>query len=522
VAISARAQSPSVEQLQVLTYQLQVLGSDRLLFTTPQGSESYDLKIDPKSLDYRTLRTLLRMLREGRLREEEQTLFGEFLYNILLNNEAGNTLHKMLRKEPPSFLRVELHLRFAAQELAELPWEYLYRPSPEPNGAYFLATQNRLALVRCPRVGETRSLGLPAGEKLKVLLVACSPADEEQLEFAGFIAEMQQLQLEGKLTLTTLITPYQRDVRFASEEHPNPEATYDNFLAALSDNPHVVHFLGHGKVDTDGGKIAFVRSSYAADWRRTKDLAKAFGDSTFVRLTFLQACETSATTDAAVAYRALSTVAGALAETGIPAIVAMQTRIRIGDASSFAGVFYRAIVNDRVPLFRAMQLARQATSEAAACIPVLYLRYDASRKEQADWLFDEPSAMQSGSSPSAGKSVEGGQCPWCRQTLDPQQAQQECCPRCGSDLRCPGCKTPIVGMIEEGTKSIRCQRRECRAVICRFVDTQVAPASTGVDKAVEPRGFSTARTTDASKQALGELQKDVFGMPIVAGERQGA
>ncbi len=306
--------SSSPAQLPVQTYQLWIQ-KDGLRLVTPQGFEPkpYTIKNDENSLSHQTLRTLLRMLRDNRLREGERELFGQYLYDVLLDNEAGEKLHKALR-QGSCLLHVELHF-YDVPSLSELPWEYLYRPTSKSGGGYFLAMEDRLALVRRPQVPDAKcTLGVSANEKLKVLLVACSPCDQPPLAFAAFIESMNKLP---NVILRTLTTPYVKDPALALGEHGAPEATFDNFEQAMSDNPHIVHFLGHGRVDPKGGSIAFINDGYQADWRNSKQLQRVFQEKS-VRLAFLQACETSVKDDAAMAYQALSSVAGALADTGVP------------------------------------------------------------------------------------------------------------------------------------------------------------------------------------------------------------
>ena len=528
MAVSGRAESSAAEPLPVQTYQLFITANGLFVqpLVGPDPSRGHPIKTDDNNLSYRTLMMLHSMLLDGRLREDEQELFGEYLYDVLLDNAVGEAIHEALNKKPSCFIRVELNLSSAPRELQNLPWEYLRRPSTKDRGGYFLATQGRLALVRCPRLGTIDPLRLQAGEKLRVLLVACSPSDEAALEFAPFIEMMKTLP---NIDLQMLITAHVKDKnwKIAEDERAatrGPEATIDNFREALRTKPHFVHFLGHGRVDPKGGSIAFVNPDYTADWCKSTELKGIFDNSSDARLLFLQACETSAPNDAVVAYRALSSVAGELASTGIPAIVAMQTKIRIGEANDFASVLYRSIIKDRLPLFRAMQVARQKVG-AAACIPVLYLRYDPERADQAGLLFEETPGEPGQVSPGArgrGESVEGGKCPWCRTALDPSQAKEDCCLECGSDLRCPNCKGEIAGFVPEGAERIRCQKRGCQQLIFRYKDAPTVPASTLIDKPLQSQGPDSARTAEAvSTHASGEDQKDVFEIAGAVGGGEG-
>ncbi len=183
----------------------------------------------------------------------------------------------------------------------------------------------------------------------------------------------------------------------------------------------------------------------------------------------------------------------------------MQAKIEIGKASSFATAFYSSVVKERLPLFRAMQKARQKAKDAE-CIPVLYLRYDGSSGAQADLLFEESTSEfpQAGRSQGGSVTVSEDQCPWCHVSLDPKQAEQDCCPICASDLRCPKCKVKIEGLYPKDREEVRCQSQKCRFRIVRYRDP--------VDEGLRSQTGATVRELDRPKLTVrGDDQKDVFG-----------
>lgn len=200
-----------------------------------------NIDCDTDELEARTLDKLVQMLRENRVRQPETELLGEYLYRLILNNEIGKELHRTLTEDLEAFLRVELIFEDPKDERANLPWEYLFRRDRNSGKGYFLATKDRLALVRSPRVDNCRALSvkITATEKqLRVLIVACSPSDLPALDFEALLESMQALP---DLKVEMLITKHTDSPPFATALDGPAKATQDNFIKALTDfEPHVV------------------------------------------------------------------------------------------------------------------------------------------------------------------------------------------------------------------------------------------------------------------------------------------
>jgi CHAT domain-containing protein len=465
------------------------------------------INYDRSRLEWRTLEHLVDMLRDNRVRQQETELLGEHLYRLILDNEIGKELHNTLTNNTDVFLHVEVHVENPQSEFVNLPWEYLfYRDTNFSQSGYFLAAHNRVALVRSPRVDNCRALRLKmtATEKqLRLLTVACSPSDLPRLDFAALLESVKGLP---ELEVEMLITNHTSDPRFETKSSGEPRATQEGFKAALKQfKPHVVHFLGHGKCDSNGGKIAFVEKDYRADWCNGRLLANALSDHASVRLAFLQACE-SAVGDSAVAYRALSSVAGDLVQTGIPAIVAMQANVENAAANSFADAFYRAVIEQRQPIYRAMQLARTRFGEAA-CIPVLYMGQDKDGENKEGLLFPSTPPEQTSSPltaigatampPAASEFI----CPWCHKKAEGFQDGDMYCEICRSPIICPSCRHRLP-KIDSGQESTYCRR--CRSKLSRYVEPPVPGQS-------QPDGFDK----DAASTLRIKPENVTLGQPTI-------
>jgi len=342
-------------------------------------------------LQHQTIEMMVAMLRENRLRDEQEyQVLGANLWTVLLGNDIGRRLHDELQV-PKQLIRVELEFTGEQGWMARWPWEYLYcplKPSAAQSG-YFLARRTSRLLL-------TRQVGLSEGTRpllvdrppVKVLFVVASPDPSDETEaLAGVqyqrlyealqdFAQPLEGRLEGRIELIPLISPHRQSKEYVAGEPPR--ATYQNFLNVMQNrSPHVVHFVGHGKCVKDGGQLAFVGPDYKAQWIPGATIAEDLLDLEEPRLVFLQARE-SALPDP---YQAISGVAMQLAHRNIPAVVAMQYAVENAVASDFARAFYGALVESR-PVDAAVQEARSNVAGhvgdwsfgRAFGLPVLYLR----------------------------------------------------------------------------------------------------------------------------------------------------
>lgn len=447
-----------------------------------------------------TIEMMVAMLRENRLRDErEYQVLGENLWAVLLDNKIGEALHDALQTDG-QMIRVELEFGGDQLWLARWPWEHLYcplEPTNEQTG-YFLARRtSRLLLTRQIGLRSTRRL-LVQQPPVRVLFVVASPDasdDCEPLAEVQYLRLHEELQefvtsLEGRIELVHLITPHKRSKEYIPNE--KPKATYANFTEMLTTlEPHVVHFVGHGRCVANGGEVAFVGPDYKADWVSGSRIAEAFMDRQQTRLVFLQACE-SALPDP---YQAISGVAMQLAHRNIPAVVAMQYKVENAVASDFARAFYGALVKSR-PVDAAVQEARDKIAAhvsdwaqgRAFGLPVLYLRqFEAlmPSEDQRGGRFDRP---------VAGKPVDAGAVPARRPTPAPGGDRLDQSSIDGDVLACPWCHTPYV---PSPTKNF-CSNADCvRRLVCPLCRTRLR---LGEEKVC---GCCGSKETDWTKKSSG-------------------
>jgi CHAT domain-containing protein len=205
---------------------------------------------------------------------------------------------------------------------------------------------------------------------------------------------------------------------------PGPTASFDKFRQRVRDDqPHVIHFIGHGRLKSGHGELAFVGKDGKADW--VANFARVAAESKELKLVFLQACESELSDP----HTPMSGLASQCAHHNVPAVVAMQAKIRSDVAATFASAFYTALAINE-PIDCAVLKGRQAIEEmvkkpaAAFAVPVLYLR----SYERLIGPKDQPGAARSSG------SHEYCTCPRCEFAIN--MADPQTCPRCRLSFYC--------------------------------------------------------------------------------------
>lgn len=229
--------------------------------------------------------------------------------------------------------------------LLQVPWELLF----DPRLGSFIAIEKRVV----------RTLDLPAEARplrgwppLHVLVVLSCPPD------------MAQLDTEREWTV--LQKALGRQVKLGRV----PPRLDEVDRALRSGKWHVLHFVGHGGTDENGGYL--VLEGRQGDSRRLDHLyVGTFLSHPSLRLVVLNACEGARPGQS----DAFSGVAQALVKSGVPAVVAMQQPISDRAAIAFSKTFYGGIAK-KATVGTALQRARKdlfRDEEAEWAVPVLYL-----------------------------------------------------------------------------------------------------------------------------------------------------
>jgi CHAT domain len=334
---------------------------------TPDGSAAFT-RLDLDDLRVRVIRLFDDWLRRKKVTEpRELQLFGEVLYNAILNGEVGGLFEQLLTAiGAPERLRVQLQFDAPAGRLARLPWEFLYRPGSQTSRGFFLGTERRLVLSRyLPlREGLLTTLQPDAGP-LRILVAVASPRDQERIVVDPVVEAISRLAAGVGATVTVLA-----------------EATADTLLDALeaATPPHVLHFMGHGEFDEQAqrGQVALVGPGGTANWLPDQVFAELVTQADPPpRMVVLHACE-GGTADFASDDTGL---APELVRLGVPAVIAMQYVVTNLLAAAFSQTLYDELVKG-VPLDHAVQRSRWRLANVGDRrlglrdfgAPVLYLR----------------------------------------------------------------------------------------------------------------------------------------------------
>ncbi|MFF5034763.1 CHAT domain-containing protein [Nocardia salmonicida] len=257
-------------------------------------------------------------------------------------------------------LRVEL--RLGAPELAALPWEALW---DQDTKNYVCLTAPLVRHVPAPYTCEPLKVTPP----LRILGLVATPRGMSSLAVS---TEQQRLEkaLEPLTTRGLLHFEWLQQAGWAGVQEK-----------LLSDEWHVLHFIGHGHYDVtnDEGSIAWVDADGGAVPIPATRLACLLSEARPTpRLVVLNSCSSGAESTRDL----FSGTAAVLARSGVSAVAAMQFRISDTAATSFAAGFYTAIARNRtvenaVRSGRISIMGAQGTLEWVT--PVLYLRGGNSR-----------------------------------------------------------------------------------------------------------------------------------------------
>jgi hypothetical protein len=243
--------------------------------------------------------------------------------------------------------RLRLRLRIESDELAFLPWEFLF------DGETLLGLSMDTPLVRYPEVPQPIQ-SLQVEGPLRILVVIASPVNYPDLNRESQAEELKAifsgLQAEGVLEVEFLL-----------------HATYAGLMRRLRTNEfHVLHYLGYSGFDTEAqrpvllfeeenGMARKISGDELSGLLHREDLGRVTKGVRALRLVLINDCERST----GPAKNFSVGVATSLVRSGVPAALAMQYSLPDGVARKFAAEFYDAIARG-LPIDAAATLGRAA------------------------------------------------------------------------------------------------------------------------------------------------------------------
>ncbi|MBD2169392.1 CHAT domain-containing protein [Calothrix membranacea FACHB-236] len=304
------------------------------------------------------------LLRANQLKSREAfENFGTLLYQCLFNGDvdkAFTEIYKEIREsqETKNIKRYRLQLSFRkdVDDLAGIPWEFLYYPNSDTIEGFFIVDKPYLVISRYIPSGSGRDHLHISGDSLKFLVVTSQPEGMEQVLPHQTIEVIDNLKNNYSVDFKILANPKRQEL----------QETIDDI------KPHIFHYIGHGRFDSQKqvGEIALVNSAKKADWVSDRTFGEFFTDFK-PRLVILQACQ-GGEVDFTANYAGL---APQLTRNGIPSVIAMQYPVNNTVASWFSGAFYEALAKgESVDI--AMQQGRRKIARYHPFDPEFYTNRD--------------------------------------------------------------------------------------------------------------------------------------------------
>jgi formylglycine-generating enzyme required for sulfatase activity len=251
---------------------------------------------------------------------------------------------------------LRLRLRFKDAPFEAWPWELLF----DSDRHQFLSQSTSTPIVRYLDLAQPVPR-LRATPPLRMLVVIASPAGHAVLD-ADRECDLLQKSLQGRKT---------RGIVVERLDH----ATLEALQKRLSTPCHILHVVGHGEFDPKTQEGALILEDEAGRARSVngRKLGAILAAQGELRLVVLNACKGARTSPS----DPFAGVAQALVGCGIPAVVAMGSRITDHAAIAFTESFYGAL-RKNLPVDAAMADARRAMysqrDDLEWMTPVLYTR----------------------------------------------------------------------------------------------------------------------------------------------------
>jgi formylglycine-generating enzyme required for sulfatase activity len=342
--------------------QVKKLDSQHRSLGEPYGKFSYEKLGD--------IKPLLQMAGNNDLKESSNTrAIGEGLFNILFDNvlrqDFVNFYYQVVQIDK-QLLQVELDIdERGMSDVAALPWEFTCLPGSANLGEIWLGTDPNLVFTRRrAQWHPAPAIQLNLDEKLRIALAIAAPKNLDLVVYEKVQLALEKLAINqsDRVELLPIVNP----------------ATPQAIDAVLEQQPHIFHFIGHGRLHDDRGQevgqIALVDDMDEARW-----VDASFFGGLFNRhrpgVVMLQACEGGKLS----ASQAFVGVSSKIVQQNIPVVVAMQYEVSNFTASSFADCFYKRLAQDD-PVGIAAQNGRRAIAlntqyqKRDFATPVIFMR----------------------------------------------------------------------------------------------------------------------------------------------------
>lgn len=298
-------------------------------------------------------------IENNQIDEEKLKQFGDLLYDWIFPSEIKINFERTEAGADKKGAMVRLRLKIDEESIAHLPLEFIHLHT----GNYFLATNPKRVLSRYLEFESPKKQVCSHKPPFHMLAIIADPNDKPRLnpdDWEVLIkSALEQPLGSGKMTLQTVKRATRNEIS----------------KALLNHKPDIVQFIGHGSYLNGKGYLDLVDEETDGTWRcddeSFADVFMGFDPG----LISLATCESARTDDA----QGFLGIAPQLVQRGIPAVVAMQYKVKVKTAKTFLTAFYQALASGK-PVDWATQDARKQIKIAYGSnnrefgTPVLYMR----------------------------------------------------------------------------------------------------------------------------------------------------
>jgi hypothetical protein len=280
---------------------------------------------------------------------------GQELFNALFRDDILSIYNQSrgIAEEKGKDLRIILRIK--SPEMNLVPWELLY---DRQNNSYLCLRDS--PIVRYLQVGRpVKSLKVKA--PLRILGLISNPKNLAELDVENEKKRvndaLKDLQAKGLVELKWV-----------------KGQTWEDLLRELKGTWHVFYYIGHGAFDPDSNSGLIALQTGDGNYMNASQLGTLIADQKKLRLVLLNSCEGALGSELDI----FSSTAATLVQSGIPAVLAMQTKVSDRAAIRFAQYLFEGLSMGK-PLESAVTDGRKAMYVGASetvewMIPVLYMR----------------------------------------------------------------------------------------------------------------------------------------------------
>jgi hypothetical protein len=276
-------------------------------------------------------------------------------------------------------LRVRLLIGPTAAALHTIRWETAR--DPKTNATLF--TGEKLLFSRYVSSADWRPLRPKAD--LRALAFIANPSDVAKYDLAPVRVS------DERAAITSALGPA------VTALGDNERATLNTLLSKLHEGFDVLYLVAHGKLIKGEPKIYLEKDDGTSDVVSGADLVARLSELRVrPRLIVLGSCQSAGTADQQTAEGYMTALGPRLAESGIPAVVAMQGSVSMDTEALFMASFFKKLQKDGA-VDVAMSVARTDAMNAKRpdwWMPVLFMRLKSGRVWYVPGFGDDPKAFE--------------------------------------------------------------------------------------------------------------------------------